>query len=212
MSDHDQPNLFERVEAAAGVLLFVAFSLSFVAGMIFVIARAGNSPAISSQLGRTVLIAALIGAAELGSAFVMLRAFFNSESSFLLSVAAQQPRWPRGGHPAVVTWWLWHFVAMIAAPEMFFEEFRARHAALSHLVPSILIPLLLTFGASVAANALLLLALDTHYRGKPILRRVYEWRFAIDILAAVLVLAAPNEMLMIFRVPFVFLFRFVFRR
>src|SRR5215218_1290919 len=206
MNDIDKPGVFERAEAAAGVVLIAIFACAWIGGILFLLALMNQRTDLHADPSMLLAIGVPLCLGELCSAIFLARAVSTAKSPILLNVLRRQFRISRA---VQATLWIWHFICMTVAPEAIVEELRRRGIMLSHSVFAIVLMFVVTVAASVAANIFLLLGIDTAYPNDPIVARLYSNRFVIDVVAAAVVLSLPSENLMIFRVPFVFLFRVV---
>jgi len=116
------------------------------------------------------------------------------------------------GKTVFVTWWGWHFISMTVAADLFWQECSARFPSLPQGLGGSVIRLGVIFSAGAAANLFLLLALAALFPRHALLRYVYKARFLLDLVAAVVLLNVPQQSLLLYRVPFRFLFRFIFRQ
>jgi hypothetical protein len=211
--DGKRPGVVERAEAAAGLVLFALSAASVMAATFWFLGTANSRPELKSELPLFSIIAAGMNAAALASGYFLVRAFARARSSpVLVDIAQQQPQFNVLVQVAAVVWWGWQFASMAVAADMFWEEFRLRFTSLSQGAAATLLRVAVMFSTSAAANLFLLLALGAMSCSRSTLRTLYRLRFVVDLAIAVSLLGVPSRSLLLFRVPFIFLFRIVFRQ
>src|SRR3954471_19354916 len=113
MNDTKRPGIFERVEAAAGVVLIAIFACAWIGGLSFLLVLMKQDANLRAD-SLIFWFSVPMCAAELSSAIFLARAVLTATSPILLNVLHRQFRVSRA---VQATWWLWHFLCMTVAPE-----------------------------------------------------------------------------------------------
>src|SRR3954466_720566 len=92
MSDTNKPGMFERAEAAAGVVLIAIFACAWIGGVLFLLALMKQRADLQADPSVLLAIGVPLCLGELCSAIFLARAVFTAQSPILLSVLQRQFR------------------------------------------------------------------------------------------------------------------------
>lgn len=117
--------------------------------------------------------------------FTIWSTMWRIDLPLAFGVARRQPLWPVYVRPFVSGLWALHFYAGFVGIVVFHDSVGGRHPMPREPVETLWVAVPITFASAFAANAFLLQSVAAFVRDEGILRRVWRYRVAFDVLVAV---------------------------